>query len=179
MSALSKHIDAWSRLPVSGTVLEWVENGIQIPFTVTPDVRKFDNHILSKGQNIFIDEKVTELFCKGYISHVHYTLTCVSPIGCVSKKGGKLRLITDLRYVNTCCETPKFRYEDISTLPQVVQSDKLVTLDLKDGFYHVPIHEDYRKYLGFCWKNKYYVWNVLLFGLQCSPYYFCKYYALL
>lgn len=93
----------------------------------------------------------------------------VSPIGCVSKKWGKLHLrrITDLRYVNICCETPQFRYEDIhvSTLPQIVQNcDKLVTLELKNCFYHVPVHEDYRKQLGFCWKNKYYVWNVLPFG---------------
>lgn len=40
----------------------------------------------------------------------------------VSIKWGKLRLIPDRRYVNTSCETPKFRYEDISILPQIVQN---------------------------------------------------------
>merc|ERR1711879_269153 len=44
----------------------------------------------------------------------------------------------------------------------------------KDGFHHIPVHEDYRSFLGFEWKNKYYVWNVLPFGLNISPYFFNK-----
>ena len=33
---------------------------------------------------------------------------------------------------------------------------------------------EFRQYLGFQWNNCYFVWNVLPFGLCCSPYYFSK-----
>lgn len=175
MSSLSKCVNAWKSLPVSDNVLRWIEHGVKIPFKREPESVFLNNHKLSKSQCTFVDNKVTELLASKFISKVSYVPKCVSPLGCVSKRGGKFRLITDLRHVNECCDTPKFRYEDISVLPNVVDNnDKLVTIDLKDGFFHVPVHNDYRTFLGFCWKNIYYVWNVLPFGLQSSPYFFCK-----
>lgn len=68
-----------------------------------------------------IDEKVKELSCNGYKSHVNFIPTCVPYLLCVHKMG-KVKTIPDLRYVNTSCETPKFRYEDINSLPQIVQN---------------------------------------------------------
>lgn len=93
----------------------------------------------------------------------------------VPKHNGKLRLIVDLRRLNTCCQPPKFRYEDIETVCELVQAkDQLVTLDFKNGFYHIPVKADHRTYLGIQWKGKYFVFNVLPFGANFSPYYFCK-----
>ena len=172
MSSLQKCVSQWRKLT---GISEWISDGIKIPFVTEPESCRFPNHILTPSQSLFVSEKVKELSDNGYISHADHVPKCVSPLECVNKKGGKLRLITDLRFVNNFCNTPKFRYEDISVLPQVVKNkDKLVTIDLKDGFFHVPVHRDYRTYLGFCWDQKYYVWNVLPFGLQSSPYYFCK-----
>jgi ribonuclease HI len=50
----------------------------------------------------------------------------------------------------------------------------LVTIDLKDGFHHVPVNDDSVGYLGFEWKKVIYTWNVCPFGLSCSPYFFVK-----
>ncbi len=50
----------------------------------------------------------------------------------------------------------------------------LITIDLQDGFPHIPIHKDFTTYLGFYWNGYYYVWQVLPFGLNVSPYLFCK-----
>ena len=36
------------------------------------------------------------------------------------------------------------------------------------------VHEDFRNFLGFKWKGQYYRYRILLYGLACSPYYFCK-----
>ena len=38
----------------------------------------------------------------------------------------------------------------------------------------MPIHKDFRKYLGFDWNGQYYTWNILPYGLNVSPFYFCK-----
>ena len=42
-------------------------------------------------------------------------------------------------------------------------------LDLKDTFLHVPMHPKVRKFLIFKWGKKLYEWQVLPFGLKCSP----------
>jgi hypothetical protein len=56
----------------------------------------------------------------------------------------------------------------------VQAEDDLVTLDLKNGFFHVKIDPCYRDYLGFQFQNTYYRWTVCPFGLNCSPFYFNK-----
>jgi hypothetical protein len=100
---------------------------------------------------------------------------CVSPIGCVPKKCLGKRLIVDMRSVNQHIHCPTFQYDDINTVYDLIQpDDELVTLNLEKEFYHIPIHPDFWTYLGMCWKGQYYVWKVLPFGLNVSPYYFFK-----
>ena len=49
-----------------------------------------------------------------------------------------------------------------------------ISLDVKDEFYHIPVHPLDREYLGFFWSGAYYRWKVLPFGLYSSPYIFAK-----
>ena len=56
----------------------------------------------------------------------------------------------------------------------IQKDDQLVTIDLKDGFHHVPIAKQFKKYLGIYWKGQYFVWQVLPFGVSYAPYYFHK-----
>ena len=42
-------------------------------------------------------------------------------------------------------------------------------IDLKDAFLHIALHESIRKFFRFKWKGKLYEWQVLPFGLKCSP----------
>lgn len=68
-----------------------------------------------------------------------------------------------------------FTYEDIEdVISTVLPGDHLVTLDLKDGFFHIPVHKDNRDLLCFRWRNHYDRWCVLPFGSNVSPYFFCK-----
>ena len=77
--------------------------------------------------------------------------------------------------MNSFCKPIAFQYEDIKCVVEIVKpGDKLVTVDIKDGFYHMPVAECSQKYLGFKWRNITYVWTVLQFGLSVSPYFFCK-----
>ena len=41
-------------------------------------------------------------------------------------------------------------------------------------FYHIPAKPEHRQFLGIQWKSRYYIFNVLSFGANFSPYYFCK-----
>lgn len=42
------------------------------------------------------------------------------------------------------------------------------SFDLKSAHHHIMINEEERKYLGFKWKEKYYVFNGLPLGLSSA-----------
>ena len=72
-------------------------------------------------------------------------------------------------------KTTKFVYEDIKQEIDIVKpKDKIITLDVENGFYHIKVAPECSTYLGFTWRRRFYTWMVLPFGLNISPYYFCK-----
>ncbi len=86
-----------------------------------------------------------------------------------------LRLILDCRLVNKYVQLLPFKQVGLEAVhQQICTDDVLCSIDLKDGFFHIPVHQNSQNYLGFQWKCQYLVWQVLPFGLSCSPYYFYK-----
>ena len=60
----------------------------------------------------------------------------MSPITCVPKKNGTVRLVTDLHHLNSFSEPPKFKYEDINLVIKITQpKDYVISCALKDGFF--------------------------------------------
>lgn len=175
---LSSHLDAWKRIGAPAHVLQWIQEGIKIPFLdgIPPGSLYTNPYRLTDSETRFVRSEIAELLESGAIQQVYTRPHCVSPIKCVPKKSGKkYRLITDLRLLNDHIDPPTFQQESINTVSQIVLAgDELVTFDLKNGFLHVPIHIDHRQYLGFEFEGRYFVWCVLPFGLCCSPYFFHK-----
>ena len=74
----------------------------------------------------------------------------------------------------------KFKYEDLKVVADLInRNDYFTTFDLVSGYYHIDIHPDHYKYLGFQWtfsdgsvKNFQYL--VLVFGLATACYLFTK-----
>jgi len=50
----------------------------------------------------------------------------------------------------------------------------LASLDLKEAYWHIPIHRRYRPYLAFSAGNQIYQFKVLPFGLNIAPRVFSK-----
>ena len=104
---------------------------------------------------------------------------CCNPLT-VEKNNSKLRLVLDLRHVNQYVHLDKFKYEDLTTFAELFQeNDYFITFDLTSGYHHIEIHPEHEKYLGFHWlfkygKLKYFVFNVLPFGLSSACYIFTK-----
>lgn len=174
MCILSKNIDNWFKLDLSDQIIDWL-SGVKFP--INDNIPKFElnNEKYSIQQYDFLDAEINNLLLLGRIEKAQDKPHCISPIKCVPKKNKTFRLICDLRHVNNYCVPPKFKYEDIDSVIQCVKpKDYMITTDLKDGFHHVPVHSDHRKYLGFKYRNCYYQWTVLPFGHNCSPYIFTK-----
>ncbi|VDI49374.1 Hypothetical predicted protein [Mytilus galloprovincialis] len=61
-----------------------------------------------------------------------------------------------------------------SVLNLVQKGDWAISLDLKDAYFHIPIHETHKKYLRFCVNNQCYQFRVLCFGPTSAPRIFTK-----
>ena len=169
------HREAWARIGASDSVLEWIDSGVPVPLVSVPERSVFENPRYSEPEKRFLEAELLSLQKRGVIEKVISQPHCVSPIKVVPKKNSKFRLICDLRYVNAHCAVQHFSSEGVSVLPEVMRNGELaVTVDLKDGFYHFPVHAEYRTFLGFQYGGSWFVWCVLPFGMVASPYYFHK-----
>ena len=167
-------IGQWEDISASPTVINWLKNGINIPFKSTPFPFEYSNRHFSKSEQTFLQAEIARLSKTGVIKRDD-SLQFISPINCVPKKNNKFRLVADLRHINSHICTKNFKYDNISSITETIRSkDKLVTIDIKDGFYHIPVSEQSQQYLGFSFEGQKYKWCRLPFGCSVSPYFFCK-----
>lgn len=167
-------VDAYKRIGASPKIIEWLSKGIPIPFASTPPEFHENNYIFTQEHEKFVDSEIQKLLLAGTIRKVNYIPRCVHPLKCVPKKN-KLRLVTDCRSLNQHIHTPSFTQEGIAAVAELIKpGDELITVDLKNGFHHVPILKEHWTYVGICWRGEYYVWMFFPFGISCAPYFFYK-----
>ena len=107
------------------------------------------------------------------------TARYVSRAFLVPKPNGKFRLVIDLRFLNQHCQAWKCRFEGLSTLRRLAQQgDWMFSFDLQDGYHHIPIAQEHRKYFQFALDlgdgPQYFHCAALPFGWLNSPYVFTK-----
>lgn len=86
-----------------------------------------------------------------------------------------MRPIINLKPLNNFVETIHFKMETLQTALNLLQEgDFQVSVDLKDAYFSIPIHQQHRKYLRFLWKNQRYEFQCLPFGLKSAPRIFTK-----
>ena len=128
-----------------------------------------------------MDQAIHELVFSGRICVVAQKHLVVNPLSVAIQPCGKKRLILDLRHVNKCLVKQRVKYEDWKfALAYFAKGSYMFSFDLKSGYHHVEISQDYQTYLGFSWKASdsgdeiFYVFTVLPFGLSTAPYVFTK-----
>ena len=93
----------------------------------------------------------------------------------VPKKGGTFRPVIHLSFLTKFVENSHFQMESIHCLKSLLQKgDYMTTLDLKDAYLSVPVQKDSQKFLQFLWRDKYYTFRGLCFGLNTAPRIFTK-----
>ncbi|GFX78490.1 retrovirus-related Pol polyprotein from transposon opus [Trichonephila clavipes] len=99
-----------------------------------------------------------------------------SPIVMVKKKDGSSRMCIDYRKLNQKLEKDKFPLPIIEDVLDTLQEAKVYsTLDLRNGFFHVDVDEDCRKYTSFIVPDGQFEFNKVPFGLSTSPGVFQRY----
>lgn len=114
-----------------------------------------------------VDHKINELEALGIISR--RATPYASPLTYTLKKDGTVRILLDARELNTKMvgevEKPPLTSEILQQFHGVTY---LTTLDLDSAYFQIPISEESRKYTGFVYNGKSFVYNVLPQGLKTS-----------
>lgn len=94
----------------------------------------------------------------------------------VPKKDGSRRLCVDFRPLNKKIVKDRFPIPNLEEQLDLLQNGRVFSkLDLKNGYFHVPINENRRKYTGFVTPSGHYEFNRVPFGLCTSPAVFCRF----
>lgn len=93
-----------------------------------------------------------------------------SPVVLVAKSDGSTRLCVDYRQLNKKITRDRYPLPLIEDLLDHLQNMKYFsTLDLKNGFFHVPVDRDSQKYTAFIVPDGHYEFLKVPFGLCNSP----------
>ena len=151
-----------------------VSEGYKIPFKFRPIQRYWpENPKVSGPAFEVLKQEASDLLSKESIAPVTSVEgQYVSSYFAVAKarSPGKFRPILNLKRFNKSVKKYKFRMEGVRQVRDWMQKDAFFCgMDLKDAFLHVPIHKSFRKFLRFQWLESLFEWQVLPFGLKCSP----------
>lgn len=93
-----------------------------------------------------------------------------SPIVLVSKKDGSKRICIDYRRLNAKIVKDRYPLPLIEDQIQKLNSSKIFcTIDLRNGFFHVPVEGSSRKYTAFITQSGTYEFLKTPFGLCNAP----------
>lgn len=166
----------WIKITSDPTILSWVE-GYKIAFTSKIEQTSIPSEPhWSEIESSLISCQISELLEKGVIEKCE---SCegqfISKIFLRQKPDASYRLILNLKKLNEFTKTEHFKLEDWKVVQKIVSKNCfMATLDLKDAYYLIPIAGQDKKYLRFVFKNEYYEFNCLPFGLNTAPWVFTK-----
>ena len=77
--------------------------------------------------------------------------------------------------MNKFIHNQSFKMEILETVSRSINPNNwMASLDLKDAYFHVPIHRDHHQFLRFYIADRCYQYKVPHFGLTTSPRVFMK-----
>ena len=94
-------------------------------------------------------QEVRKLIKEGKVEVVKEKPYCVNPLHVVIQPK-KNRLVLDCSILNDYIDAPKFKLDDYKVaLNFFKEKGYIFVYDFRDGYYHVKLHNDFKKYLGF------------------------------
>ena len=96
-----------------------------------------------------------------------------SPTFPLIKRNGDIRLIVDYRALNKVTEKESFPFPNVLDQVRSIPKSKIFSqLDMKNGYYQVPIQQESQKYTAFSTPTGHYEFKRVPFGLVNAPRWF-------
>lgn len=168
--------DQWATVTANLVVLRWTQ-GYIIPFTEIPvQTEPPSSKILTPSEFELLRREIIKLKEKGAIERCKPVKNqFVSKVFLTDKSNGEKRFILNLKQLNVYLNVPHFKMEDTRTAARLIRKNGFIaSIDLKDAYYLIPIHEKYKRFLRFIFDDKLYQFCCLPFGLASAPYMFTK-----
>ncbi len=126
--------------------------------TTPPFAREMPNFLSALENHKLVTKAISEMVEAGTASALPTGVipTVVSPLCVVPKPHSeKLRLVINMRYVNNYLGKRVFKFEGLSGIVDMAnKGDYSLSYDLTSGYYHVALHPDSRRFVGFKWMVK-------------------------
>ena len=76
----------------------------------------------------------------------------------------------DVSCLDKYVKKTRFSMESSRTVWSAIQlGDWMISIDMQDAYFHIPIHQSSRKYLRCCFEGKIYQFRAMCFGLSMAP----------
>ena len=112
---------------------------------------------MSEVKREVVDKEIQSMIQKGALREVqpvegqYLSTIFVRP----KREMNKFRPIINLKQLNTQMPYRHFKMEGMKDVIDLLnQGDYMIKIDLKDAYWHIPIHPSSQKYLRFQWKEK-------------------------
>ena len=182
---LGQFAKEWEKLTDDSLVLSITRKGYMIELLSKPPLSNFPipmelPRTIQKRELLL--EEILSLVKKGAVEEVlnsGSTPGFYSPIFLVNKKEGSKRPVFNLKPLNPYVEKQKFKMTTPADITKILHTgDWAITMDLKDAYFHVPIHRKSRHMLMFAvlmeGKLRVFQFTSLPFGLTSAPRIFTK-----
>ena len=176
-TAGSLHPERLKEYGMNEYALNLVENGIPVNLShplFPGDIKSRRNSKNIQNNFNVIKNLISSLEMAGHVQKANVRPLVVSPLNVVPKANGSPRLIHDLSLLNKFVQRgPKVKHINVLNLAKKFSSKSyFCKLDLSNGYFHLPIRKQDRKYFGFSFDHTYYVFNSLCFGYLPAPDFF-------
>ena len=179
---LQKFWGAWARYKIDPWVVQVLRDGYRIPFLnnrlppLTSTPREYTSYLGSPEKYAVLQQEVEDMLRKEAIE-----IVCpgepafYNRLFLVPKPSGKWRPVLDVSRLNKFVHNTKFSMETAQTVQDSVrEGDWLISLDMMDAYFHIPIHPQSRKFLRFVFNGKVFQFKALCFGLSTAPQVFTR-----
>ena len=156
-------ISSWAHSVVSnGLGWEWIRSPPPLRLfhqRETPELLEFVSNMTSKG----VIERCKVLRFQGRLFSVE------------KRDSLERRVILDLSHLNLFIRCDKFKMTTVAQVRTLLPLGAFTcSIDLSDAFWHVPVAERFRSFLGFSLGRKRYRFRAMPFGLNVAPRIFTK-----
>ena len=169
--------EVWERKFVDPWVVAVLRDGYHIPFLhhkippLSPIPRELPSYLGSEEKFVALQEEVQQLIAKEAIELVtSQTPGFYNRLFLVPKQDGTWRPVLDVSRLNKYVSKTKFSMETSQTVREAIgRGDWMVSLDMRDAYFHIPIHPQSRRYLRFSFNGQVFQFRAMCFGLSTSP----------
>ena len=166
--------DNWSKVVSNTWVLNVVKDGYKIPLrTIPKQARAPTNPSVSGSALDVLNKEADDLLAKQAVTKVKPVYgEFVSSYFAVPKphRIDQWRPILNLKVFNYNVKKYKFSMETARHVRDWIRPGYYaISMDIRDAYLHISVNPGSRKFLRFVWRGDLLQWDVIPFGLTCSP----------